>query len=100
MGWPRGHGRDGAAMHIRTNEEPNLGPPREGTVGFDCGGAAQAAGSLCHVRGASARFLDSFPHDGQRERLGLCLTFVCRHSSFHCMIQHAVPSVRCSERHR
>ena len=38
MGWPRGHGRDGAAMHIWTDEEPNLGPPREGTVGFDCGG--------------------------------------------------------------
>ena len=87
--WPRGHGRDRAAVHIRTDEEPNLGPPREGTVGFDSRGPAQAAGSLCHVRGASARFLDSFPHDGQRERPGLCFTFVCRHSSFHCMIQHA-----------
>ena len=25
----------------------------------------------------------------------MCLTFVCRHSSFHCMIQHAMPSELC-----
>jgi hypothetical protein len=71
-------------VHISTDEEPNLRPPWEGTVGFDGRGPAQGTCSLYHVRRAPARFLDRLPYDGQRKRLGWwCLVFVCRHSFFH-----------------
>ena len=71
--WPGRHGQcrraagrappqNRPAVDIGTDEEPNEGPPREGTVGFTSRGATRGAHTLGRVRHASARLLDGLPY--------------------------------------